>query len=137
VEYTGAVGTAPSLNSRPMNGQFDATPPSSARAFLWIGTATVTGELYARFAQTYEKVGSANSGFYLDEFALGPVLVPAKNLLVLRMEAGGRLGCKSWRKERRRKWLSLSRGAGAVIFTDDRAPIEEMARRMLLESKKP
>jgi hypothetical protein len=27
-------------------------------------------------------------------------------------------------------------GAGAVIFTDDRAPIEEMTRRMLLESKK-
>jgi hypothetical protein len=43
--------------------------------------------LYARFAQRYEKVGSANSGFYLDEFALGPVLVPAKNLLVLRMGA--------------------------------------------------
>ena len=42
-----------------------------------------------RFAQTYEKVGSANSGYYLDEFALGPVIVPAKNLLVLGMGAGG------------------------------------------------
>jgi hypothetical protein len=45
VEYTGAVGTAPSLNFRQMNGQFDATPPSSARAFLWMGTATVTGAI--------------------------------------------------------------------------------------------
>jgi hypothetical protein len=41
VEYTGAVGTAPSLNSR----HFDATPPSSARAFLWIGAPTVTGAI--------------------------------------------------------------------------------------------
>lgn len=43
----------------------------------------------SRFAQTYEKVGSANSGRYLDVFALGPVIVPAKNLLVLGMGAGG------------------------------------------------
>jgi spermidine synthase len=43
----------------------------------------------SRFAQTYEKVGSANSGRYLDEFALGPVILPAKNLLVLGMGAGG------------------------------------------------
>lgn len=42
-----------------------------------------------RFAQTFEKVGSVNSGYYLDEFALGPVVVPAKNLLVLGMGAGG------------------------------------------------
>ncbi|MGH9678135.1 MAG: spermidine synthase, partial [Candidatus Acidiferrum sp.] len=42
-----------------------------------------------RFAQTYEKVGSAHSGYYLDEFALGPIIVPAKNLLVLGMGAGG------------------------------------------------
>ena len=42
-----------------------------------------------RFAQTYERVGSANSGYYLDEFSLGPVIVPAKNLLVLGMGAGG------------------------------------------------
>ena len=39
------MGTAPSLNSRLMNGPFDATPASSARAFLWIGTATVTGAI--------------------------------------------------------------------------------------------
>jgi len=43
----------------------------------------------ARFAQTIEKVGGGASGFYLDEFALGPVIVPAKNLLVLGMGAGG------------------------------------------------
>ena len=42
----------------------------------------------ARFFQTVEKLGSRNSGFYLDEFALGPLMVPAKNLLVLGMGAG-------------------------------------------------
>jgi spermidine synthase len=42
-----------------------------------------------RFAQTIEKVDGGGSGFYLDEFALGPVIVPAKNLLVLGMGAGG------------------------------------------------
>ena len=42
----------------------------------------------SRFFQTIEKVGSASSGFYLDGFALGPVIVPAKNLLVLGMGAG-------------------------------------------------
>jgi spermidine synthase len=42
----------------------------------------------SRFFQTIEKVGSASSGFYLDEFALGPVIVPAKKLLVLGMGAG-------------------------------------------------
>jgi spermidine synthase len=42
----------------------------------------------SRFFQTIEKLGSASSGFYLDEFALGPVIVPAKNLLVLGMGAG-------------------------------------------------
>ncbi len=40
------------------------------------------------FFQTIEKVGSPNSGFYLDEFALGPVIIPSKNLLVLGMGAG-------------------------------------------------
>ncbi len=43
----------------------------------------------SRFAQTVERVGGGSSGFYLDEFALGPVIVPAKNLLVLGMGAGG------------------------------------------------
>jgi spermidine synthase len=43
----------------------------------------------SRFAQTVEKVGGGSSGFYLDEFALGPVIIPAKHLLVLGMGAGG------------------------------------------------
>jgi spermidine synthase len=43
----------------------------------------------SRFAQTQEKVGGGSSGFYSDEFALGPVIVPAKSLLVLGMGAGG------------------------------------------------
>jgi spermidine synthase len=38
--------------------------------------------------QTIEKVGSASSGFYLDQFALGPLVSPAKKLLVLGMGAG-------------------------------------------------
>ena len=42
-----------------------------------------------RFAQTIEKVAGGSSGFYLDDFALGPVIVPANNLLVLGMGAGG------------------------------------------------
>jgi len=42
-----------------------------------------------RFSQTIERVGGGGSGFYLDEFALGPVIVPAKNLVVLGMGAGG------------------------------------------------
>jgi spermidine synthase len=42
-----------------------------------------------RFAQTIEKADGGGSGFYLDEFALGPVIVPAKKLLVLGMGAGG------------------------------------------------
>jgi len=42
-----------------------------------------------QFSQTIERVGGGGSGFYLDEFALGPVIVPAKNLLVLGMGAGG------------------------------------------------
>jgi len=42
-----------------------------------------------RYSQTNEKIGSPVSGFYIDQFALGPLLVPAKNLLVLGMAAGG------------------------------------------------
>jgi hypothetical protein len=41
-----------------------------------------------RFFQTAVKLGSVESGFYLDEFALGPVIVPAKNLTVLGLGAG-------------------------------------------------
>ena len=43
----------------------------------------------SRFSQTTERVGGGRSGFYLDDFALGPVIVPAKSLLVLGMGAGG------------------------------------------------
>jgi hypothetical protein len=50
MEYTGAVGTASSLNSRLMNGQFDATPPSSARVFLWLGTAATTDAMARELA---------------------------------------------------------------------------------------
>jgi hypothetical protein len=39
------VKTAPSLNSRQLSGPFDGTPPSSARAFLWMETAAVTGAM--------------------------------------------------------------------------------------------
>lgn len=79
------------------------TPPSApSPTIIWSGEsaynwiAVLEGKGYrllalndAQFFQTIEKVGSRSSGFYLDEFALGPVIVPAKNLLVLGMGAGG------------------------------------------------
>jgi predicted membrane-bound spermidine synthase len=43
----------------------------------------------SKFSQTIERVGGGGSGFYLDDFALGPVIAPAKSLLVLGMGAGG------------------------------------------------
>ncbi len=43
----------------------------------------------ARFFQTIREVESGWSGTYQDEFALGPLLVPARRLLVLGMGAGG------------------------------------------------
>lgn len=43
----------------------------------------------ARYFQTIEKLGSTHSGYYLDQFALGAVVAPASNLLVLGMGAGG------------------------------------------------
>jgi predicted membrane-bound spermidine synthase len=54
-----------------------------AKGVRWLGLND------GRFAQTLAKVGSVNSGFYLDEFALGPVIAPAHHLLVLGMGAGG------------------------------------------------
>jgi hypothetical protein len=45
VEYTGAVGTAPLSKLHADERAIDATPPSSARAFLRIGMATVTGAM--------------------------------------------------------------------------------------------
>lgn len=47
------------------------------------------------YFQTLEKLGSQSSGFYLDDFALGPLIVPAKSLLVLGMGAGGSIQA-SW-----------------------------------------
>lgn len=43
----------------------------------------------ARYFQTIEKLGSTHSGYYLDQFALGPAVTPSGNLLVLGMGAGG------------------------------------------------
>ena len=56
----------------------------------------------SRFAQTMEIAGGGSSGFYLDEFALGPVVVPAKKLLVLGMGAGGSIqATRRWRRRLR------------------------------------
>src|SRR5262249_24735434 len=41
--------------------------------------------------QTIQKEGSTWSGYYQDDFALGALLVPAKNMLVLGLGAGGSL----------------------------------------------
>jgi spermidine synthase len=43
----------------------------------------------ARFSHTTRQEGAVWSGSYQDEFALGPLLVPARRLLVLGMGAGG------------------------------------------------
>lgn len=81
---------------------FAAHAPTPPATLLWSGESAYNRILVfernglrwlvlndPRYAQTYEKVGSNHSGFYLDEFALGPEIVPAKNLLVLGMGAGG------------------------------------------------
>lgn len=41
------------------------------------------------YSQTTRKVGASWSGFYTDDFALGPALVPARSMLALGMGAGG------------------------------------------------
>jgi predicted membrane-bound spermidine synthase len=41
------------------------------------------------YSQTTRKVGQAFSGFYTDDFALGPSLVPARRMLALGLGAGG------------------------------------------------
>jgi predicted membrane-bound spermidine synthase len=41
------------------------------------------------YSQTTRKVGQVFSGFYTDDFALGPSLVPARRMLVLGLGAGG------------------------------------------------
>ncbi|HKN75372.1 MAG TPA: fused MFS/spermidine synthase [Candidatus Acidoferrum sp.] len=80
-----------------------AVPPARLPAgFIWSGESAYNRILVfenagfrslllnnTRYFQTIEKVGSDTSGFYLDEFALGPAIVPAKKLLVLGMGAGG------------------------------------------------
>jgi len=81
---------------------FVAPIPKAPPTLLWSGESAYNRILVfeskglrwlvlndSRFAQTYERVGSSHSGYYLDEFALGPVIVPAKNLVVLGMGAGG------------------------------------------------
>jgi predicted membrane-bound spermidine synthase len=41
------------------------------------------------YSQTTRKVGQVFSGFYTDDFALGPSLVPARRMLALGLGAGG------------------------------------------------
>ena len=40
------------------------------------------------YSQTIHKIGENRSGYYFDEFALGPLLVPARRVLVLGMGGG-------------------------------------------------
>jgi predicted membrane-bound spermidine synthase len=76
--------------------------PAAPKSVIWSGDSVYNrivvvgnGDKLAlvlnnpRYSQTIEKIGEGSSGFYLDEFALGPVIVPAKKLLVLGMGAGG------------------------------------------------
>ncbi|HMD38697.1 MAG TPA: fused MFS/spermidine synthase [Candidatus Acidoferrum sp.] len=80
---------------------FLAPTPAPPKGILWSGDSAYNriavfeaGGLRwlvlndPRYFQTIEKVGSESSGYYLDEFSLGPVMVPAKSLLVLGMGAG-------------------------------------------------
>jgi hypothetical protein len=64
VEYTGAVGTAPSLNSRKMNGPFDATSPSSARVFLRMGAAAVTDAMAMELTALRRHAAYLGNSFY-------------------------------------------------------------------------
>lgn len=81
---------------------FVVPTPKAPPTLIWNGESTYNRILVfeasgrrwlvlndSRFAQTIENVGGGSSGFYLDEFALGPVIAPARNLLVLGMGAGG------------------------------------------------
>jgi spermidine synthase len=86
----------------PLGLLFAAKPPTPPLTLLWSGESAYNRILVlqkdglrwlvlndSRYSQTTEKIGSVTSGFYLDQFALGPLLAPAKNLLVLGMGAGG------------------------------------------------
>jgi len=81
---------------------FFAPAPAPPAGIIWSGESAYNRILVVekngfrwlvlndgRFSQTTERVGGGSSGFYLDEFALGPVIAPARNLLVLGMGAGG------------------------------------------------
>lgn len=81
---------------------FFARAPAVPPGMLWSGDSVYNRILVresngvrflqlndSRFSQTNERIGSVTSGYYLDQFALGPLIVPAKNLLVLGMAAGG------------------------------------------------
>jgi spermidine synthase len=89
------------LLAMPIALLFVAPAPQPPGSILWSGDSTYNRIAVfeenglrwlvlndPRYFQTIEKVGSESSGYYLDEFALGPVIVPAKNLLVLGMGAG-------------------------------------------------
>ena len=66
MEYTGAVGTAPFLNSRQMNGPCNATSPRSARLFLWMGTAAVIGAMVMDRELTAFRLYAAHFGNSID-----------------------------------------------------------------------
>jgi hypothetical protein len=84
------VGTAPFLNYKQI---FDATPPSSARAFLCTGTAAVTGAMVIELIVLRLYAAYFGNSIYV----WGRMI----SVLMLK-QAGSRLGCTSWRKERRR-----------------------------------
>ena len=66
---------------------FIAPIPKAPPIMIWSGESA-----YNRILVLEDKskgLRGGGGGFYLDEFALGPVIVPAKNLLVLGMGAGG------------------------------------------------
>ena len=90
------------LLALPVTLLFVVPKPSPPAPIIWAGESAYNRILVleaqglrwlvlndGRFSQTTERVGGGSSGFYLDDFALGPVIVPAKNLLVLGMGAGG------------------------------------------------
>jgi spermidine synthase len=97
-----AIGRkAAAIFAMPVALLFLASAPQPPKGILWSGDSAYNRiAVYEdkglrwlvlndpRYFQTIEKVGSENSGYYLDAFALGPVIVPAQSLLVLGMGAG-------------------------------------------------
>jgi hypothetical protein len=127
VEYTGAVGTAPSLNSSQMNGPFDATPPSSARLFFADGS----GRRDRRDGDGIDGVKAVRGVSWELDLCLGQDDFDGDSETERRAGLRANVGAKSGDGN---SWVSTGGGSGDV--TDDRTPIEEMTRRMLLESKK-